>query len=136
MVGINESILSYEMNKKDINEEWKKQSEAQKREIEELRAQLAACTEAAKAAIEWIDAVPSDTALPAMPGFDRDWFDCVVNSANETTKATAEVLRCAEEETKMHKVGVDASGEISEVECDCKLCNAVRAAKEARGESI
>jgi hypothetical protein len=44
--------------------------------------------------------------------------------------ANQKVLRCAEEETKMHKVGVDASGEISEVECDCKLCNAVRAAKE------
>lgn len=23
-------------------------------------------------ALEWIDAVPSDTTLPAMPGFDRD----------------------------------------------------------------
>lgn len=27
---------------------------------------------ALKAALEWIDAVPSDTPLPAMPGFDRD----------------------------------------------------------------
>ena len=24
---------------------------------------------------EWIDAVPDDTPLPAMPGFDRDWAD-------------------------------------------------------------
>lgn len=29
--------------------------------------------EALEAALEWIDAVPADTVLPAMPGFDRDW---------------------------------------------------------------
>ncbi|HCL5580979.1 TPA: hypothetical protein N2N40_002406 [Citrobacter freundii] len=31
-----------------------------------------ALLEALVAALEWIDAVPSDTPLPAMPGFDRD----------------------------------------------------------------
>lgn len=24
---------------------------------------------------EWIKAVPKDTQLPTMPGFDRDWFE-------------------------------------------------------------
>ena len=34
--------------------------------------------EVAFAMREWIDAVPSDTSLPAMPGFDRDWADEVL----------------------------------------------------------
>lgn len=34
-------------------------------EIQELRKAL-------RAALDWIDAVPSDTVLPTMPGFDRD----------------------------------------------------------------
>lgn len=30
---------------------------------------------------DWIDAVPQDTPLPAMPGFDRDWADDVLSTA-------------------------------------------------------
>lgn len=37
--------------------------------------------EALEAALEWIDAVPADTVLPAMPGFDRDWADAIVEEA-------------------------------------------------------
>ena len=33
----------------------------------------------ARAMLEWIDAVPKDTVLPAMPGFDRDWADMVID---------------------------------------------------------
>ena len=33
--------------------------------------------EAHQAMREWIDAVPDDTVLPAMPGCDRDWIDTV-----------------------------------------------------------
>lgn len=40
--------------------------------------------ELVKAQQEWIDAVPEKTQLPAMPGFDRDWADDVLNSASET----------------------------------------------------
>ena len=29
----------------------------------------------AEAMLEWIDAVPKDIVLPAMPGFDRDWAE-------------------------------------------------------------
>ncbi|WP_415912233.1 hypothetical protein [Neptuniibacter sp. QD37_11] len=29
---------------------------------------------------EWIDAVPSDTVLPAMPGFDRDYVDATLSA--------------------------------------------------------
>jgi len=32
-----------------------------------------------KAMREWIDAVPEDTVLRVMPGFDRDWADSVIN---------------------------------------------------------
>lgn len=37
---------------------------------QKLTEELAALSEAALA---WIDAVPKETPLPAMPGFDRDW---------------------------------------------------------------
>lgn len=37
--------------------------------------------EALEAALEWIDAVPSDTQLPAMPGFDRDWVNGIIDKA-------------------------------------------------------
>jgi hypothetical protein len=35
--------------------------------------------EVARAMREWIDAVPPDTVLPAMPGFDRDWADEIID---------------------------------------------------------
>lgn len=31
-----------------------------------------------EAALEWIDAVPKDTPLPVMPGFDRDWANTLL----------------------------------------------------------
>jgi hypothetical protein len=37
--------------------------------------------EALEAAIEWIDAVPSNVQLPTMPGFDRDWVEDVIAKA-------------------------------------------------------
>ena len=39
----------------------------------------------AKAAIAYIDAIPKDIgdALPAMPGFDRDWAEDVIAKASE-----------------------------------------------------
>ncbi|MBQ5183510.1 hypothetical protein B5M10_18625 [Pluralibacter gergoviae] len=36
-----------------------------------------------KAALEWIDAVPSDTVLPAMPGFDRDEVNELIANARK-----------------------------------------------------
>jgi hypothetical protein len=35
--------------------------------------------EVALAMIEWIDAVPDDVQLPAMPGFDRDWAEEILD---------------------------------------------------------
>jgi hypothetical protein len=35
----------------------------------------------AEACLEWIDAVPKNTVLPAMPGFDRDWGNQVLAKA-------------------------------------------------------
>lgn len=46
------------------------------RKLEAQRDQL---IDVAKAMRGWIDAVPKDTVLPAMPGFDRDWADSVIN---------------------------------------------------------
>lgn len=42
--------------------------------------------EALQMALEWIDAVPSDTLLPAMPGFDRDEVNSIINKALGETK--------------------------------------------------
>lgn len=36
---------------------------------------VAPLVEALEAALEWIDAVPDNTSLPAMPGVDRDWVN-------------------------------------------------------------
>lgn len=33
-----------------------------------------------QAALEWIDAVPEDTQLPAMPGFDREVVDTLIDN--------------------------------------------------------
>ncbi|HID4482037.1 TPA: hypothetical protein ACXE8X_001932 [Klebsiella pneumoniae] len=35
------------------------------------------------AALEWIDAVPADTVLPAMPGFDRDEVNELIANARK-----------------------------------------------------
>jgi len=42
------------------------------------KTQIAELRDALIAALEWIDAVPSDTELPAMPGFDRDYVDSLI----------------------------------------------------------
>jgi hypothetical protein len=37
-------------------------------------------SEALKWTLEWIDAVPKDTLLPGMPGFDRDYVNNLLAS--------------------------------------------------------
>lgn len=54
-----------------------------------LNAQL---REALSAALEYIDAIPSEAAdkFPAMPGFDRDWVDGLI-AESPTDKDKIEV---------------------------------------------
>lgn len=47
--------------------------------LDYARDEIAELKEAAKAMREWIDAVPSETKLPTMPGFDRDWVDSLID---------------------------------------------------------
>ena len=47
-------------------------------EIATLIKQRDALIAVATAALDWIDAVPRDIQLPAMPGFDRDWAEGVI----------------------------------------------------------
>lgn len=101
--------------------------------IEELRAQLAK-------AVDIITEILAEEKARAYfeETSDTEWIvdelGCLIEYLSGQAKADAEVMRCAEEETKLHKVGCNASGEISEVECNCALCNAVRAAKEVGDE--
>lgn len=41
------------------------------------------------AALEWIDAVPSDTVLPAMPGFDRDEVNELIANVHKEMQSKA-----------------------------------------------
>lgn len=43
-----------------------------------LRYQLQELTQLGRAMLGWIDAVPADVELPAMPGFDRDWAESLL----------------------------------------------------------
>lgn len=45
---------------------------------EQATSREAELVDALRAALDWIDAVPQDVALPTMPGFDRDWVDGLI----------------------------------------------------------
>ena len=47
-----------------------------------------------QAALDWIDAVPEDTQLPAMPGFDRDVVDNLIDdiTTNKTVIITIKFM--------------------------------------------
>lgn len=47
--------------------------------LSQILSQRDELLEVVKAMRQWIDAVPSNTPLPAMPGFDRDWADSVID---------------------------------------------------------
>lgn len=47
-------------------------------EIHQLKADKYEMTKALRAALEWIDAIPKDISLPAMPGSDRGWVDNLI----------------------------------------------------------
>lgn len=54
----------------------------QKKLIEYQKKRIIQLQDVAIAMRDWIDAVPSDTELPVMPGFDRDWVDEIL-AAND-----------------------------------------------------
>lgn len=85
--------------------------------------------EVARAALEYIDALPSDVAaaLPAMPGFDRDWAENVLawsdQEADKTLYTCPEygALRCAEQQSTADTVN--------------QICDMFRIGSEARTPS-
>ena len=46
-----------------------------KRQADQLRAENAEAKMIIRWVLDWVDAVPSDTQLPTMPGFDRDYVE-------------------------------------------------------------
>jgi hypothetical protein len=78
----------------DEDKDWTPDSQAivdkaKSDEIAELRAALAQpakptqLLDVIRAYREYVDALPQDLVLPAMPGFDRDWADAVEAKAVE-----------------------------------------------------
>ena len=59
-------------------------------EVSKNRDDLA---DVAKALLEWIDAVPSDTELPTMPGVDRDWVEVALNQVKGDIPMTDQTRR-------------------------------------------
>lgn len=50
---------------------------------------------------DWIDAVPQDTQLPAMPGFSRDWANSVIDAALKREPAQAVPVGVIEQVRKL-----------------------------------
>ena len=48
--------------------------------------------DALKSALEWIDAVPSNTPLPAMPGFDRDAVDSLIDAQQKVIQGGSRTI--------------------------------------------
>lgn len=46
---------------------------------DELLAEALELAKVAEALREYIDAIPKEIELPAMPGMDRDWVDSVID---------------------------------------------------------
>lgn len=57
---------------------------------------IPALTSALDAALEWIDAVPSEMPLPTMPGFDRDDVNNLLKEAKAIGRTPANfIIKCA-----------------------------------------
>lgn len=58
--------------------------------LAKLEQQNKELKEALRAALIWIDAIPNNTHLPSMPGFDRDWVEGLleIDNASSDNKAT------------------------------------------------
>jgi hypothetical protein len=54
------------------------------------------CREALQAALAWIDAVPPETQLPAMPGFDRDWANGVLEQSSRPAPQVEDLVKALE----------------------------------------
>ena len=52
----------------------------------------------ARAALDWIDAVPAEIAasLPTMPGFDRDWAEEAIKEADSVSEDVESILTLLE----------------------------------------
>jgi hypothetical protein len=53
-----------------------------KRLARRLERELSETRNVAIALRDWVDAVPQDVVLPAMPGVDRDWVDSILANRN------------------------------------------------------
>lgn len=81
----------------DVNKDFYDQYDSERRGTRRilytaLPVVLSETVEVAQAALNYIDALPADiaAALPAMPGFDRDWAENVLSEAvpKESGKCT------------------------------------------------
>lgn len=64
-------------------------------------------------ALEWIDAVPQDTQLPAMPGFNRDDVNELMNTARYALQQPTERIFACDECGHIYHAPV--------TRCDCSI---------------
>lgn len=62
-----------------VNRDWHACAKQKNAIIDQQAKEIKALREVVMAMRDWIDAVPEDTQLPSMPGFDRDWADSVID---------------------------------------------------------
>lgn len=55
------------------------ENEELKKELAKTKKHNELLVQVSKDLRDWVDAVPQDTVLPAMPGVDRDWVDSVID---------------------------------------------------------
>jgi hypothetical protein len=65
---------------------WRQTAETKDRQAAEVRAHLQQTRMALRWALEWIDAVPGDTPLPTMPGFDRDYVNVLLDTPTTSAR--------------------------------------------------
>lgn len=76
---------------------------AERMEQEQLVTELRS---ALSAALEWIDAVPTGTPLPPMPGFDRDWAEGLL--AGQVSQANVLEAALRQNEAKRQELALIA----------------------------
>ena len=93
-----------------------------------LIEKLNSLREVVEAMHEWIDAVPNDAVLPAMPGFDRDWADDIINQSRSKLESLQEQPQIAYEKYEFCR-SMNCPEIVDKTHCDVFLHDCLFTAK-------